>query len=95
MRIISYDINGCAAIGVVKSAAATDFVDLGAAAPNLPSDMTALLAMPDGLAAAKAAAVEAIFGLHWTAEDLHFTPCLPTHWPQATLVLRRDGRTMH
>jgi cyclic beta-1,2-glucan synthetase len=28
------------------------------------------------------------------AQDLSFTPGLPSHWPQAELTLRRDGHTM-
>jgi cyclic beta-1,2-glucan synthetase len=38
------------------------------------------------------AAVESIFGLKLQARSLQFTPCLPSHWPQAELSLRRDGR---
>jgi cyclic beta-1,2-glucan synthetase len=41
------------------------------------------------------AAIESIFGLHQSAEELVFTPCLPSHWPQAELTLRRDQKTMH
>ena len=40
------------------------------------------------------AAVESIFGLQLQARSLQFTPCLPLHWPQAELRLRRDGRQM-
>lgn len=40
------------------------------------------------------AAIESIFGLRLHAEELSFVPCLPPHWPQAELTLRRDGRTM-
>ena len=40
------------------------------------------------------AAIESIFGLRQGARDLSFTPCLPSHWQQAELTLRRDGRTM-
>jgi cyclic beta-1,2-glucan synthetase len=44
------------------------------------------------------AAIESIFGLQQGAETLHFTPCLPAHWPQAELTLTRgsgaDARTM-
>ncbi|MBC7781378.1 MAG: carbohydrate-binding protein [Proteobacteria bacterium] len=40
------------------------------------------------------AAIESIFGLRLEAEHLSFTPCLPGHWPQAELTLRRDRRTM-
>jgi cyclic beta-1,2-glucan synthetase len=40
------------------------------------------------------AAIESMFGLKQRADDLSFTPCLPSHWQQAELTLRRDGRTM-
>lgn len=40
------------------------------------------------------AAIESIFGLHLEADVLKLTPCLPSHWRQAELTLRRDGRTM-
>ena len=40
------------------------------------------------------AAVESIFGLQQGAQELRFTPCLPSHWPQAEMTLQRDGRTM-
>ena len=40
------------------------------------------------------AAIESIFGLRQGAQELFFNPCLPTHWTQAELTLRRDGRTM-
>jgi cyclic beta-1,2-glucan synthetase len=40
------------------------------------------------------AAIESIFGLRLGPQNLCFTPCLPSHWPQAELTLVRDGRTM-
>ena len=40
------------------------------------------------------AAIESILGLDLRADLLSVSPCLPSHWPQAELVLRRDGRTM-
>ena len=40
------------------------------------------------------AAIESLFGLALDARELRFTPCLPSHWPQAELTLVRDGRTM-
>ena len=40
------------------------------------------------------AALGSILGLQIGAEDLCFTPCLPTHWLQAELTLVRDGRHM-
>jgi cyclic beta-1,2-glucan synthetase len=41
------------------------------------------------------AAIESMFGLHTDAQGLCFTPCLPGHWPQAELTLRREGRVLH
>jgi cyclic beta-1,2-glucan synthetase len=40
------------------------------------------------------AAIESILGLDLRADLLTVSPCLPSDWPQAELVLRRDGRTM-
>jgi cyclic beta-1,2-glucan synthetase len=40
------------------------------------------------------AAIESIFGLHQDAQELWFVPCLPSHWPQAELTLRREQRSM-
>lgn len=40
------------------------------------------------------AAVESILGLHLLDEELFFTPCLPTHWPEAELTLTREGCSM-
>jgi cyclic beta-1,2-glucan synthetase len=40
------------------------------------------------------AAIESIFGLRLGPHALRFTPCLPAHWHQAELTLRRDGRTL-
>lgn len=41
------------------------------------------------------AAVEALFGLSMGAHHLSFEPCLPSHWQQAELTLRRAGKTLH
>lgn len=41
------------------------------------------------------AAIESLFGLKQDATTLHFRPCLPTHWPEAELSLRRGGLHMH
>ena len=40
------------------------------------------------------AGIESIFGLRQDAHELTFTPCLPSHWPQAELTLVRAGRSM-
>jgi cyclic beta-1,2-glucan synthetase len=41
------------------------------------------------------AAIESIFGLKMNAQELSFSPCLPSTWPQAELTLRRAGQSMH
>ena len=56
MRLISYLKEGRAAIGVIKSATATEFVDLGATGLAFATDMATLLAAPGALAAVKTAA---------------------------------------
>ncbi|HET7793548.1 MAG TPA: hypothetical protein VFL64_09190, partial [Rhizobacter sp.] len=40
------------------------------------------------------AAISSMLGLRLQADTLSFLPCLPSHWPQAELTLRRDGRSM-
>ena len=40
------------------------------------------------------AAIESIFGLRLDARTLSFEPCLPPHWAQAELTLKRNGRTL-
>jgi cyclic beta-1,2-glucan synthetase len=39
-------------------------------------------------------AIESIFGLKQNAGTLHFHPCLPTHWPEAELRLKRGKLEM-
>jgi len=41
------------------------------------------------------AAVESIFGLQLQAHSLQLRPCLPPHWPQAELTLKRAGHSLH
>jgi cyclic beta-1,2-glucan synthetase len=41
------------------------------------------------------AVVESIFGLCQEALTLSFTPCLPSHWNEAELTLRRGERSLH
>jgi cyclic beta-1,2-glucan synthetase len=40
------------------------------------------------------AAIESIFGLEQRGDKLRFKPCLPSHWLQAEITLKRDDRTM-
>lgn len=41
------------------------------------------------------AAIGSILGLRMQADTLSVRPCLPPHWPQAELTLRREGRRLH
>ncbi|MBK6998679.1 MAG: hypothetical protein IPH35_01425 [Rhodoferax sp.] len=41
------------------------------------------------------AVIESIFGLQQQATTLCLTPCLPSHWNEAQLTLRRDGNSLH
>jgi cyclic beta-1,2-glucan synthetase len=40
------------------------------------------------------AAIEHLFGMRQRGSDISFVPCLPSHWDQAELTLRRDGRVL-
>ena len=40
------------------------------------------------------AAIEHLFGLRQRGEQISFLPCLPSHWEQAEVTLRRDARTL-
>jgi 2-keto-4-pentenoate hydratase/2-oxohepta-3-ene-1,7-dioic acid hydratase in catechol pathway len=59
MRLFSFEENGVAKIGVLKNAAATEFVDLSLTDPALPSDMTALISRAGGLQAISSVASQA------------------------------------
>ncbi len=77
MRLISYDNHGRAAIGVIKSADATEFVDLGSTGLAFSTDMTDLLAAPGGLAAAKAAAERAAPHAIKPLDGIRYLPVVP------------------
>jgi cyclic beta-1,2-glucan synthetase len=40
------------------------------------------------------AAIEHLFGLRLHGDEIGFAPCLPSHWPEAELTLRRAGRSL-
>lgn len=40
------------------------------------------------------AAIEQLFGVRLRGDEIGFAPCLPSHWEQAELTLRRDGRSL-
>jgi 2-keto-4-pentenoate hydratase/2-oxohepta-3-ene-1,7-dioic acid hydratase in catechol pathway len=77
MRLFSYVDQGQPRIGVLQSAAAKEFVDLSKAAPALPSDMGALIAMPGGLDAAKQAAGKAPASAVKPLAGVRFAPLVP------------------
>ena len=77
MRLISYNNQGRAAVGVVQSAEATEFVDLGAAGLAISTDMTELLASPGGLAAVKAVAAKAPAHAVKPLAGIRYLPVVP------------------
>lgn len=77
MRLISFEEQGHSKIGVLTSKDAKEFVDLSLAAPNLPSDMTSLLAQAGGLAAAKKAADSAAATAIKPMAGVRFLPLVP------------------
>ena len=40
------------------------------------------------------AAIEHMFGMQQRGAEVSFTPCLPSHWDQAEIALRREGRSV-
>ena len=77
MRLFSYIDQGQPNIGVLQSAAAKEFVDLSTAAPALPSDMGALIALPGGLDAARQAAGKAPASAVRPLAGVRFAPLVP------------------
>ncbi len=77
MRLFSFEAQGQARIGVLKSAGAQEFIDLSVAAPSLPGDMGALIAQPGGLEAARQAAAQAPAAAVRSMAGLRFLPVVP------------------
>jgi 2-keto-4-pentenoate hydratase/2-oxohepta-3-ene-1,7-dioic acid hydratase in catechol pathway len=77
MRLISFLDHGRQGIGVVKSAAATEFIDLGIAHSGLPGDMTDLLSLKGGVAAALFAAERAPAGSVKPLSGVQYLPVVP------------------
>ena len=77
MRLFSYVDQGQPKIGVLKSADAREFIDLSQAAPALPTDMGALIAMPGGLDAARLAAAKATASVVKPMAGVRFLPLVP------------------
>ena len=77
MRLFSFDAQGQARIGVLKSAGAQEFIDLSVAAPGLPGDMGALIAQAGGLEAARQAAAQAPAAAVRPLAGVHFLPVVP------------------
>ena len=73
MRLISYEKDGGAGVGVMIDD--TNFVSLPAAAPNLPTTMMGLLNHEGGLAAAQAAAVGK--DAHLSLSEVTLLPVVP------------------
>lgn len=77
MRLFSFDAQGQARIGVLRSAQAQEYVDLSLAAPQLPGDMGALIALPGGLQAARQAAAQAPAAAVRPLAGVRFLPLVP------------------
>ena len=77
MRLFSFDAQGQARIGVLKSAGAQEFIDLSVAAPGLPKDMGALIAQAGGLEAARQAAAQAPAAAVRPLAGVHFLSVVP------------------
>ena len=77
MRLFSYNNHGHAAIGIVKSASASEFVDLGATGLSFSTDMTEILAAPGALAAVKAAADTAPVHAVKPLAGIRYLPVVP------------------
>jgi 2-keto-4-pentenoate hydratase/2-oxohepta-3-ene-1,7-dioic acid hydratase in catechol pathway len=77
MRLFSYEEQGQTRIGVLKNAEAKEFIDLSQAAPSLPTDMGALIALPGGLDAARAAAAKATASVIKPLAGVRFVPLVP------------------
>ena len=77
MRLFSYNKHGHAAIGIVKSASASEFVDLGATGLSFSTDMTEILAAPGALAAVKAAADTAPVHAVKPLAGIRYLPVVP------------------
>ena len=41
------------------------------------------------------AVIESMFGLQQEADSIRLTPCLPSHWNEASLSLSREDQTLH
>jgi 2-keto-4-pentenoate hydratase/2-oxohepta-3-ene-1,7-dioic acid hydratase in catechol pathway len=78
MRFVSFEENGRHGIGWIKDIHATSFVDLTQVAPDLPTDLKALIELPTGLALAHAAGAKAPSALHKPLRNVQFLPLL-TH----------------
>ncbi len=77
MRLFSFDAQGQARIGVLKSAQAQEYVDLSLAAPQLPGDMGTLIARPGGLEAARQAVAQAPAAAVKPLAGVRFLPLVP------------------
>lgn len=77
MRLFSFEEQGQAKIGVLTGADAKAFVDLSRAAPALPKDMGALIALPGGFEAARLAAAKAAASVVKPMANPRFLPLVP------------------
>lgn len=77
MRFISFTHNGHAGVGWLSHAAATEFVNLSALGPQFSGDLKSMLAHPETLKAADAAAKTAPASAHLSLSAVQLLPVIP------------------
>jgi 2-keto-4-pentenoate hydratase/2-oxohepta-3-ene-1,7-dioic acid hydratase in catechol pathway len=76
MRFLSFDHNGHSTVGVVLDAKSDQFVDLSLLGTSLPTELGALIAHPDGLKKAFAAAKTAPQSALKSIKSVHLLPLI-------------------
>ena len=78
MRFLSFDSNGLSTVGVVLDSKSDQFVDLSMLGTSLPCELGALIATPNGLQSAHAAAKSAPANAIKSIKSAHLLPLI-TH----------------
>ena len=76
MRFLSFDNHGVSTVGVVLDSNSDQFVDLSMLSTRLPHELGALIATPDGLQSAYAAAKAAPANAHKSMKSVHLLPLI-------------------
>jgi 2-keto-4-pentenoate hydratase/2-oxohepta-3-ene-1,7-dioic acid hydratase in catechol pathway len=76
MRFLSFDHNGSSCVGVMPDKSSDQFVDLSMLATGLPTELGALIGVPDGLQRAFDAAKTAPSQAHKSLKSVKFMPLI-------------------